>query len=104
MRHLRHKDRARWAILCVLTVLVVAAAPAAGGASSATRWIVFSALPNGLSPAQLFRIETSGAGIEQITHGNSPATHAAFSPDGKRIAFARLGKGIFVSNLDGSGV
>jgi Tol biopolymer transport system component len=85
-------------------VVVVAAAPAAGGAAAPTRWIVFSGLPNGVSPAQLFRIETNGTGLQQITRGKYQATHPAFSPDGKRIVFARLGSGIFVTNLDGSGM
>jgi Tol biopolymer transport system component len=94
----------RSSILCVLVVLGVGMAQAAGGASSPTRWIVFSALPGGLAPAQLFRIQTTGTGIQQITKGKNPATDPAFSPDGKRVVFARLGSGIFVVNLDGSGL
>jgi Tol biopolymer transport system component len=95
----------RQTIFVVLVVFGVGTVQTAGGAPGATRWIVFSALPNGLNPAQLFRIETTGTGLQQITHGSSsPATHPSFSPDGKRVVFARLGKGIFVSNLDGSGV
>jgi Tol biopolymer transport system component len=96
--------RVRSSILCVLVVLGVGMAQAAGGASSPTRWIVFSALPNGLAPAQLFRIQTTGAGIQQITKGKYAATDPAFSPDGKRVVFARLGSGIFVVSLDGSGL
>jgi Tol biopolymer transport system component len=74
------------------------------GAALPTRWLVFSALPNGMSPAQLFRIQTTGAGLEQITHGPTLATEPAFSPDGKRVVFARLGAGIFVMNVDGTNV
>jgi TolB protein len=40
----------------------------------------------------------------QITTGRRPATAPAFSPDGKRIAFVRLGSGIFRVNLDGTGL
>jgi Tol biopolymer transport system component len=116
MRYARNRDgglptprvallpiRVRSSILCALVVLGVGVTQAAGGASSPT-WIVFSALPGGMAPAQLFRIQTTGTGIQQITKGKSPATDPAFSPDGKRVVFARLGSGIFVVNLDGSGL
>lgn len=95
--------RLRSSAVCALVVLGVATAQAATGAS-APRWIVFSAFPNGLPPAQLFRVETTGVGLQQITHGKKPATAPAFSPNGKRVAFARLGTGIFVMNVDGSGL
>jgi Tol biopolymer transport system component len=98
---MRHSPKT---ILCVLVVLGAVAAQTAGGASNATRWIVFSAFPSGVPPAQLFRIQTDGEGLQQITKGKSPATEPAFAPNGKRITFARLGSGIFVMNLDGSGV
>jgi Tol biopolymer transport system component len=94
----------RSSILGALVVLGVAAASAASGASTPVRWIVFSALPKGLPPAQLFRVQTNGTGLEQITTGTNIATSPAFSPDGQRIVFARLGLGIFVMNLDGSGL
>jgi dipeptidyl aminopeptidase/acylaminoacyl peptidase len=100
----RSRVRVQWAALGVLVVLAVAVAQAAAGAPAATRWIVFSALPNGLPPAQLFRIQTTGDGLQQITKGKIPATEPAFSPNGKRVVFARLGSGIFVMNLDGSGL
>ncbi len=93
----------RSSILGALVALGVAATQAPAGVSAPARWIVFSALPGGLPPAQLLRIDTTGAGLQQITKGKSPATDPAFSPDGKRVVFARLGSGIFVVNLDGSG-
>jgi Tol biopolymer transport system component len=94
----------RSSILATLVVLSVLTAQSAAGASGPERWIVFSALPpGGLPPQQLFRITTDGTGIEQITKGNKPATDPAFSPDGKRIVFVRLGAGVYVMNLDGSG-
>lgn len=115
MRHPRLRDRrqslllsvlppVRSSIVAALVVLVVVTAHSATGASGPTRWIVFSALPNGVTPAQLFRIQTTGAGLQQITKGKTVATDPAFSPDGKRVVFARLGSGIYVANLDGSGV
>ena len=85
-----------------LAALALAAGRA--GAASTPLWIVFTASPDGTAPTQLFRVQTTGAGLEQITKGTTPATDAAFSPDGKRVVFARLGSGIFVTNLDGTGL
>jgi Tol biopolymer transport system component len=105
--------RARRRILCAATVALgvaatfgLAAAHAAPRASAAVRWIVFSAQVDGtgIGPAQLFRIDTTGAGIQQVTTGSLPATDPAFAPDGVRIAFVRLGSGLFRVNLDGSGL
>lgn len=77
---------------------------AATGASTPPRWIVFSAHPGGAGPAQLFRVPTTGGGVEQITTGRKQAGQPSFSPDGRRIVFARLGSGIFLVNLDGTGL
>ena len=88
-----------------LCALAVVGAHAASGAPAPARWIVFSAHPNGgTGPIQLMRIQTNGEGVRQITTGGKPATEPAFSPDGKRIVFARLGSGIFRMNLDGTGL
>lgn len=91
---------------CVCAVAVaVTAGQAASGAPSPARWIVFAAHPNGAAgESQLMRIQTNGEGLRQITTGGRPATEPAFSPDGKRIVFARLGSGIFRMNLDGTGL
>ncbi len=68
------------------------------------QWIVFTADPPGISVEQIFRIKPSGTGLKQLTKGTYPSIAPAFSPNGKRIAFARLGAGIFSMNLDGTGV
>jgi Tol biopolymer transport system component len=91
-------------ILFVLLVLVAVAAETAGGASSATSWIVFGAYPDGSQTPQLFRIQTTGDGLQQMTTGKMPATAPSFSPHGQKIAFARLGSGIFTLKIDGSGL
>jgi TolB protein len=85
-------------------LLALAAVRAAATAADTTRWIVFSGEPGGTALPQLFRIQTSGEGLQQITTGAKPATQPAFSPDGQRLAFARLGSGIFRVNLDGTGL
>lgn len=87
-----------------IVVCGLAAAQAVAGAADTPRWIVFSGEPGGTALPQLFRVQTTGAGLEQITTGVKPATQPAFSPDGQRIAFARLGSGIFRANLDGTGL
>jgi Tol biopolymer transport system component len=90
-------------VAAAIVALTLAVGRSAPGASS-PRWIVFSALPNGSPPAQLFRVQTTGEGVEQITTGVKPATEPAFSADGTRIVFARLGSGIFRVSLDGTGL
>jgi Tol biopolymer transport system component len=97
-------------------VLVVALALAAASAASAhperssgpsagqPQWILFTAHPPGAGAEQIFRIEPSGKGLEQLTKSTYPSEAPAFSPDGKRIAFARLGTGIFSMHVDGSGL
>jgi TolB protein len=93
---------ARLTVVGALIALGISFAQSAGGASP-TLWIVFSAHPDGIGSAQLFRIQATGEGIQQITKGRLPATAPAFSPNGNRIVFVRLGSGIFTVKLDGSG-
>jgi Tol biopolymer transport system component len=95
-----------WRVTLAVAVaaLALVAAHARAIAADTTGWIVFSAEPDGTGLPQLFRIQTSGAGLEEITTGVKPATQPAFSPDGKRIVFVRLGSGIFGANLDGTGL
>jgi hypothetical protein len=86
----------------VAVVLAVAASTA--GAANQPRWIVFSASSTGHINAQLYRIQTSGQGLKQLTTGSYPSFAPNFSPDGKRIVFARTGVGILSVNLDGTGL
>ena len=85
------------AILAAVLQLV-AAAPAA----TDIPWIVFSAHPEGTALQQLFRVQSNGQGLQQISKGTRPATDPAFSPDGNRIVFVRLGRGVFTIGLDGT--
>jgi Tol biopolymer transport system component len=99
--------RGRWAISSVFALAallaIVAVATAAPGVTGA-KWIVFSGDANGAGLQQLFRIRTTGEEIRQITTGTLPALTPSFSPSGTRIAFTRLGSGIFAINVDGSGL
>jgi Tol biopolymer transport system component len=90
-------------IAALLGVLTCGAAQAAGSA----QWIVFSGQVGGssLKPAQLFRVQTNGTGLTQVTKGGKgSATAPSFSPDGKKIVFVRLGEGIYRINFDGTGL
>jgi TolB protein len=91
-------------LVIAATVAACLAAHAAANVAAPPRWIVFSGEPDGTPVAQLFRVQTSGAGLEQITNGRAPATSPAFSPDGTQVVFARLSSGIFRVNLDGTGL
>ena len=109
----RHQGnrRALIALTAVLT-LVLAAAPAASGhpahasrpSAGQPQWILFTASPPNGAVEQIFRIKPSGSGLKQLTKGAFSSEAPAFSPDGKRIAFSRIGVGIFSMNADGSGL
>lgn len=88
------------AIAIAIAAVIVAAAPGA----TVPRWIVFSATTNSSPTVQLFRIRTTGGGLDQITKGALSAIAPSFSPDGKTIVFSRLGSGIFSAKLDGTGL
>jgi Tol biopolymer transport system component len=102
-----HSRRRPILIASVLALVLIAAAVghAASRAPAPERWIVFSAHPNGdTGPLQLIRVRVNGTGLRQITTGAKSAIEPDFSPDGKRIVFARLGSGVFRMNPDGSGL
>jgi Tol biopolymer transport system component len=88
------------------TAIGVAVAVGAVAAGS-PRYIVFSGTPTDAqlsSTPQLFRIRSSGGGLRELTTGANAALDPAFSPAGRRIAFVRLGVGIFTMNPDGTGL
>jgi dipeptidyl aminopeptidase/acylaminoacyl peptidase len=89
-------------------LLAVAAAFAsispAAAAATPRALIVFSATPQGSAAAQLYSIRPDGRGLKRLTAGANSALAPALSPDGGRIAFARLDRGIFTINRDGSGL
>lgn len=98
----------RVATVVAVVVLALTAASAAPGQSQRPApqapWIVFTARAPGHGVEQIFRIRQSGTGLKQLTRSEYASSAPAFSPNGKRIAFAQLGGGIFSMNLDGTGV
>lgn len=96
----------RRSVLAGLTAVAFAAVVAmVAGAVNAgpPRYIVYSGASSDAAP-QLYRIQSSGGSVQQITTGANAAVAPAFSPGGQRIAFSRLGVGIFTMNPDGSGL
>jgi dipeptidyl aminopeptidase/acylaminoacyl peptidase len=91
-------------VALALAVMLAIGVAASGAATAPGRWIVFSATSNGSLVNQLFRIQSSGGGLKQLTTGTLSSIAPVFSPDGKRIAFARSGVGILTLNLDGTGL
>jgi dipeptidyl aminopeptidase/acylaminoacyl peptidase len=81
--------------------LVLGCVAATAGAAAPAKWIVFSAVPSGQHVDQLFRIRSSGAGLEKVTKGQYPSIAPAFSPGGTRIAFARAGVGLVTMDVNG---
>lgn len=109
VRGLGEPSRRRTALVAVLVVALGVGIAAAVGAlaDSAAPWIVFSAAPTDpqqVQTPQLYRLQADGSGLQQITTGAAAAVDPAFSPGGKRLAFVRLGVGIFTMNPDGTGL
>ena len=93
----------RTGVAIAFAVLGLAMMATAAGGSTRRPWIVFSASPqHGTQPAQLFRVRSDGSGLKQITTGRNVATDPSISPSGKKIAFARLGSGLFTVTISGA--
>lgn len=94
-------------VVAVLGIALSAGSTASGQpqrAAAPPQWLLFTADPSGLGVEQIFRITLSGTGLKQLTKGQFSSQSPAFSPDGKRIAFTRLGDGIFSMNINGTGL
>jgi Tol biopolymer transport system component len=112
VRRCATRPRSRATIGSMLLSLVVGLAVGAAAdasaqpqrASAQPQWIVFAARPPGFGVEQLYRITPSGRGLKQLTKGAYASSAPAFAPNGKKIAFAELGAGIFSMNVDGTGV
>src|ERR1700760_1701068 len=91
-------------VAAAASVLAVGAVSAAARAAAPAKWIVFSVVPPGQHVDQLFRIRSSGTGLQKLTSGPYPSIAPAFSPGGKRIAFPRTGVGILTMDVNGKSV
>jgi Tol biopolymer transport system component len=97
----RSKLRSMLAIVSAALAVVLGSVAATAGAAAPAKWIVFAAVPSGQHVDQLFRIRSSGAGLKRLTKGQYPSIAPAFSPDGRRVAFARAGVGLVTMDVNG---
>lgn len=97
---------ARLRLAAIASAVLGAALGVAGAshAASAGGTIIFSATTADVHVDQLFSINASGEGLKQLTTGSYPSDAPAFSPNGERVAFERLGVGILTMNPDGTGL
>lgn len=86
-------------LIRVIAATAVVLAATAGPAWAGT--IVFAAATQASPVDQLYRISAAGTGLKQLTTGARPADAPAISPDGKEVAFARFGVGIFTMSVSG---
>jgi dipeptidyl aminopeptidase/acylaminoacyl peptidase len=97
----RSKLRSMLVIVSAALAVVLGSVAATAGAAAPAKWIVFAAVPSGQHVDQLFRIRSSGAGLKRLTKGQYPSIAPAFSPDGRRVAFARAGVGLVTMDVNG---
>lgn len=95
----------------VIALAVLASASASGTTARDSSpfpsgWIALPiTLRGGIEESpELFRIRTDGTGLHQMTNGPGRVEDPSFAPNGKRLVFARSGRGIFTIRLDGSGL
>jgi dipeptidyl aminopeptidase/acylaminoacyl peptidase len=100
----RYAPRMRRMLSLASVFVTLGIGAAAADAASSPRWIVFSATSPGHINAQLYRIQSTGKELEQLTTGSYSSLAPNFSRDGKRIVFARTGVGILSMNVDGTGL
>ena len=89
--------------LAVLASAVASRSTARDSSPFPSGWVVVPITLRGGNP-ELFRIRTDGTGLHQITSGPGRVQDPSFAPNGKRLVFARSGRGIFTIGLDGSGL
>ncbi len=91
----------------LLAVAVVVFAPSADSAPVRPVQNGMLAFSSELHAAEIYVMNADGSGAARITNEDGPSRWPTLSPDGSRVAFASLRNGMFgiyVSNLDGSGL
>ena len=94
----------------LILALLLATTSAAGSAAHLlspfpSGWIVIPISPHGgIENAELFRIRTDGTELHRLTHTQREESDPSFAPNGKRVVFARSGRGIFSIGIDASGL
>jgi Tol biopolymer transport system component len=114
-----HPRRPRFGLLLVIVLLLPALSgcsdafgPDPGGPDDpAPDALLFLSTRDGatslLGPlADIYRVNTDGTGLENLTRAPSRYLHLSLAPDGRRVAFVRAdpGCGIWVMETDGSGL
>src|SRR5215217_6008816 len=89
------------AALCTLLFAGKAEATFPSGGSNGR--IVYAAVGEGGTDIDIFTMNPDGSGKTNVTPASTTGDfQPAFSPDGKKIVYARSGTGILVMNADGS--
>jgi Tol biopolymer transport system component len=89
-------------LLCALSATWFRSVSAQNPTGKSNGLIAFVTNRNG-PPGEIYVMDPDGKNQRNITNSPASETRPAFSPDGKKIAFLRDFKGIFVMNPDGSG-
>jgi Tol biopolymer transport system component len=79
--------------------------PAADAAFPGRDGLIAFTRADGSKPTQIYAVRPNGQGLRQLTHRRHGAYFAAWSPDGRRLAFASqvygVGPHVFVKHLGG---
>jgi len=105
-------NRLRWLVLLAAVVVPVAASSSAAGPAAISGTIVFSSDRGADGSRELQAVDAAGRHRTRLTAHSPQGAFAAWSPDGRRIAFTSIesvssdefnSNGIWTMNADGTG-